>query len=205
MAEDKKKNRLSMVKVRELSIVDRPANKSTFLLFKRDDGGGEVTNEELQKAFDAMKAEKEDLEKKVQELEETITKAKVPPDEVCPMCQGTGKKPAKKVKKDLAEDELAQDFDNFVKAMQGDLNDYFDSKNESVIQSAYDALGGMLEEAKKRKKKKPETNPANANGKDNGADMTKVMEEYNEASPEKKKEMEAQAEEMAKSMGIKLE
>ena len=80
MAEDKKKNRLSMVKVRELSIVDRPANKSTFLLFKRDDGGGEVTNEELQKAFDAMKAEKEDLEKKVQELEETITKAKVPPD-----------------------------------------------------------------------------------------------------------------------------
>jgi len=210
MAEEKKKirNRLTSVDVNELSIVDRGAIGVPFLLYKRDESGGEetMTLEELQGKLDEALAEKEALGKAPKELEEKIktleAKIKEQEAQLGKMKEelDKAKMPPTVVKKsDMTEDVFTADFQKAVEVFKEShevmkVGKTLSQKNESAIQAAYDALGAMLTEEAEKRKKKAEGDVADG--------MSKSVEEYNSALPEKKKEMEKQLAEVATRLGI---
>ncbi len=103
----------------------------------------------------------------------------------------------KKVKKaEMAEDVFVAELQKMVDEIKecdeeiAKVGRTFNSKNEAAIQSAYEALGKLLEVARKRK-----------SGSE-GDSVSKALEEYNIASPERKKEMETQLVDVLKKAGV---
>uniref|UniRef100_A0A6M3K1R5 Uncharacterized protein n=1 Tax=viral metagenome TaxID=1070528 RepID=A0A6M3K1R5_9ZZZZ len=173
--EETKPRRLVNLRINEVSLVDAPANKRSFLLFKRDGEGGTVDLEEVKKQLELAVAEKAALVKELETVKADLAKKVEELEKV--------KAPEIKKKADLTEDELTKDLTEYLEVFK--VGKTISEKNLKLIKDAVSALQTIIDKMGEMTEKDALTKQYETLPEDKKKEVASMLEDMNKKLDEK--------------------